>query len=408
MRVTTLFNKLLHLQGLWVIGFYFLGEDLVLRVQPRRRRLTCPHCGVSRTGKVSERQRRWRHLGIWSRVVWIEGPIRRLFCRQCDRTVTEAVPWARHDSDFTRPFEDAVGLMAQRTDHTAVSQLFAISWVTVGSIARRLVDELLDPERLTNLRRIAVDEISFRKRHRYLTVVTDHDTGDVVWAAEGQTSDVLKAFFRSLPPGVCEAIEVVTMDMSAAYQKAVRDNLPNAVIAFDHFHIVKLANEALNEVRRELSREVRATDPDLGKAVKGMRWPTSYALENLPERQVELLGLIRPQSKLGRAYLLKEQLREVLRQPSSRVTGALRSWIAWASRSRLAPFVRLGRTIRKCLPGIVAFVQHRLTNALAEGTNNKIRLISHRAFGFHSAPPLIATVYLCCGGIKLTQPLHLL
>ena len=198
MRVTTLFNKLLNLQGLWVSGFAFEEDDLVLAVQLRRRRLTCPRCGRSQSGRRSGKRRRWRHLGIWSRRVWIESSIRRFRCRACKKTVTESVPWARHDSDFTRPFEDAVGLLAQRTDHTAVSQIFGIAWVTVGNIAERLVDELLDPNRFSNLRRIGVDEISFRKRHRYLTIVTDHDTGNVVWVAEGKTSEVLKGFFKSL------------------------------------------------------------------------------------------------------------------------------------------------------------------------------------------------------------------
>ncbi len=408
MRVTTLFNKLLNLQGLWVFGFAFEEDDLVLFVQRRCRRMICPHCGKSQPGKRKGKRRRWRHLGIWSRRVWIESFIRRFRCRTCKKTVTESVPWARHDSDFTRPFEDAVGLLAQRTDHTAVSQLFGIAWVTVGNIAERLVDELLDPGRFSNLLCIGVDEISFRKRHRYLTIVTDHDTGHVVWVAEGKTSEVLKGFFESLDEEVCTAIEIVTMDMSQAYQKAVRESLPNATIAFDHFHIAKLANEALNEVRRELARETRKSDPEAAKAIKGMRWPTAYGLDNLPEKHMESLELLRPNAPLGRAYLLKEQLLHVLRNGPDRVVDGLQSWGAWAARCRLAPFVKLGRTIRKHFDGIRAFVEKRVSNARAEGINNKVRLLSHRAYGFHSAAPLIATVYLCCGGVQLPQQLHLL
>jgi transposase len=407
-RVTTLFNKLLNLQGLRVIGLEFVEDDLVLTVQPRHRRLTCPDCGTSRSGRASIKERRWRHLGIWGRSVWLKGPIRRLRCRPCERTVTESVPWARHGSDFTRSFEDAVGLMAQRTDKTAVSLLFGISWRTVANIAERLVDELLDPERLSNLRRIGVDEISFRKRHRYLTVVTDHDTGDVVWVGEGKCSDTLRGFFEALTPEDRSAIEIVTMDMSQAYQKAVRENLPNATIAFDHFHVAKLANEALNEVRRELVREARPSDPSLAKAIKGMRWPTLYNLEKLPDKHLDSLDLLRPNAPLGRAYLLKEQLLGLLRRPRDHAVEKLRSWMGWASRSRLSPFVRLGSTIRKHLPGIHAFMENLVTNARAEGINNKIRLLSHRAYGFHSAAPLIATIYLCCGGVQLPQQLHLL
>lgn len=408
MRVTTLFNKLLNLQGLTVTAFGFKGDDLVLTVRRRFRRLTCPRCGRSRPGDVRSSSRRWRHLGIWGRKVWIIGPVRRFRCSPCRRLVTEDVPWSRHDSSFTKPFEDAVGLMAQRTDKTAVSELFGISWVTVGSIAERLVDELLDPQRLASLKRIGVDEISFRKRHRYLTVVADHDTGDVVWVGEGQSSNVLKGFFESLPADVCAAIEIVTMDMSQAYQKAVRDCLPNAEIAFDHFHLAKLANEALHEVRRAIARDARSNDSELARSIKNMRWVTAYRMDNLPEKHFSKLELLDSGSPLGRAYLLKEQLLDVLRGGPARVIHGLKTWGGWAARSRLQPFVRLGRTIRKHLDGIVAFVEKRISNARAEGINNKIRLLSHRAFGFHSAAPIIATIYLCCSGIEIPTKAQLL
>ena len=408
MRVTTLFNRLLNLQGLRVVGFRFDGDDLILSVRPRFRRLTCPHCGKSCSGRASTSHRSWRHLGIWGHRVWLEGPIRRLRCRTCERTVTESVPWARHGSDFTRAFEDAVGLMAQRTDQTAVSQLFGISWGD-GWQHRRA------PRGRVAGSWPPVEPAADRRRRDQLPqaaplpdVVTDHDTGNVVWVCEGKTSDVLKGFFESLGPDVCNAIEIVTMDMSQAYQKAVRDTLRNATIAFDHFHVAKLANEALNEVRRELVREARVSDPALAKEIKGMRWPTLYSLENVPAKHLDSLAALRPDAPLGRAYLLKEQLLEALRHQRHRIAENLKTWTSWASRSRLAPFVRLGRTIREHARGICAFVQKRVTNARAEGINNKIRLLSHRAYGFHSAAPLIATVYLCCGGIRLPEQLQLL
>ena len=409
-RVTTLFNILLNLQGLWVVAFEFDGEDLVLHVRPRHRRLTCPCCGRSRPNSVphSVRDRDWRHLGIWSRKVRIRGPVRRFHCLSCKGPVTESVPWARLGSSFTKPFENAVGLMAQRTDHTTVSQLFDIAWKTVGSIAERLVDELLDSNRFTNLRRIGVDEISFCKRHRYLTIVTDHDTGAVIWAGEGKCSDTLKGFFEGLESDVCEAIEIVTMDMSQAYKKAVREALPSATIAFDHFHIAKLANEALSEVRRALARDVRASDPELAKEIKGKRWPMAYSLPNLPAKHLSDLASLKPGSPLARAYLLKEELLWTLRGGPAKTKEALGEWLSWAARSRLKPFIRLGRTIRDHLAGIHAFIDNQVTNARAEGINNKVRLLSHRAFGFHSAGPLIATIYLCCGGLKVPGSLHLL
>jgi transposase len=407
-RVTTLLNKLLNLQGLWVQGFEFdENDDLVLFVKARQRRATCPRCGTSVSIKRAGKLRRWRHLGIWGRIVWIEASIRRFRCRPCDATVTELVPWARHDSDFTRPFEDAVGLMAQKTDQTTVSTLFGISWITVGKIAQRLVGELLDPDRLSNLRRIGIDEISFRKHHRYLTVVTNHDTRRVVWVAEGKSSEVLKGFFRSLTQETRDAIEIVTMDMSGAYEKAVREDLPNAQIAFDHFHIAQLANEALNEVRRATVRELRTDDPERAKEIKGLRWTTLYTFDNLPAKHYPSLELLDPELPLGQAYLLKEQLLHLLRRPPH-FKPRLLEWIVAAKESAIQPFVRLGNTLCHHIAGVFAFMDNLVSNARAEGINNKIRLLSHRAFGFHSAAPLIATIFLCCGGITLPQASHLL
>lgn len=398
MRVTTLFNKLLNLQGLRVTGVRFEDDVIVIAIRRTFRLLTCPHCGRRRRGRESCRKRAWRHIAIWGHEVRLEGETRRLRCRKCKLVVTEAVPWARHGSDFTKQFEDAVGLLAQQTNQTAVARFTGVSWVTVGSIARRIVAEHLDPDRLKDLRRIGVDEISFRKRHRYLTVVTDHDRGRVVWVAEGKSSEVLARFFAEIGPEACQRITIVTMDMSAAYEKAVREALPNAEIAFDHFHIAKLANEALNEVRREL---VRRADPEDKAAIKNTMWPLLHRFDNLSDEHLQTLASLRPEQPLGRGYLLKESLLEILRRGVPRPAGALERWIAWAARCRLTPFVRLGRTLRDHLAGVFALLRERIANGLAEGMNNKIRLISHRAYGFHSAPPLVAAIHLCCGGIRL-------
>jgi transposase len=395
-RVTRLFNQLLGLQGLSVIGVRHEDGVFVLGVRRRFERLTCPGCRRKVRGRFEEKERRWRHLSLWGQEVILEGTIRRLRCPRCETVRTEAVPWARPGSKFTRLLEDAVALLAQKLDHTAVAQFAGISWVTVGAIARRVVAEKLDPVRLQDLRRIGVDEISFRRRHKYLTVVTDHDTGRVVWVAEGRSSEVLKSFFRELGPAGCERLEIVTMDMSAAYEKAVRDCLPRAEIASDHFHLARLAPGALNEVRRSLMRQAEGAAK---AAIKRTRWPLLYRMENASAADLERLGQLRPVEPLGRSYLLQEDLLDILRRRVPRPEEALRTWLRWAARCRLQPFVRLGRTLRRRLQGVLALLRERITNGLAEGMNNKIRLLSHRAYGFHSAAPLIATIYLCCSGI---------
>lgn len=402
MRVRTLLNKLIKLQGLWVRGVIFEGDVLVIRVERRFRRLTCPECGTRVKGRFEEKTRRWRHLAIFGTTTWIEGPIRRLRCPKCRKVQTELVPWARHRSNFTRHFEDAVGFLAQKLNQTAVSRLFGISWKAVGSIAERLVGEQLHEDRFENLRAIGVDEFSFRRRHRYVTVVIDHDRKRVIWVGEGKSSETLTAFFDELGTERRASIELVSIDMAAGFIKAVREALPNAAIVFDHFHVARLAQDAVTEVRRA---QMRLLDPEDRGPIKGTRWALLKNPENLrTSERAKLDRVRRTNDALYRAYLLKETFLDIFTYRSRHhARRAFDAWLAWAQRSRLAPFVRLARTVRQHLEGMLAFIASRLTNARLEGMNNKIRLLSHRAFGFHSAESLIAMIYLCCSNITLPQ-----
>ena len=305
-------------------------------------------------------------------------------------------------SAFTCHFEGAVGFLAQKLDHTAVSDLFGISWQTVGRIAERLVAEALHEDRFENLRAIGVDEFSFRRHHRYLTIVIDHDRSRVIWAGEGKSAHTLSTFFEELGPQRCATIELVSIDMAGGYIKAVTEALPHATIVFDRFHVARLAQDAVTEVRRD---QMRRLEPEDRAAIKGTRWALLKNPENLRATEKAKLQLVRKSNHpLYRAYLLKETFLDIFSYRSPyHARRALHAWLAWAQRSRLQPFVRLARTVRTHLDGILAFIASRLTNARLEGMNNKARLISHRAYGFHSAQPLIAMLYLCCSNITLPQ-----
>jgi len=407
LRATTLLNKLVRLPGLSIRGLKFEDGALILRFRRSFHLLTCPICETSVSGRFEQKTRRWRHLALGGLPTYLEGLIRRLRCPTCESVRTERVPWARPGSDFTRPFEDVVGFLAQRLDHTAVTELTGVDWQTVGRIARRLVGEKLDGRRLENLRRIGVDEIAYRRHHKYLTIVVNHDTGDVVWVAEGKSSETLGAFFNELGPERLKTLEVVSIDLSAAFQKAIRDAVPGAQVVFDKFHVAQLAQKALDEVRRALVRDL---PPDQRPALKKTRWPLLRRPDNTPEEtaakdEVTLSAIQKHNAPLYRGYLLKESLLEVLDAPDrQQAETEVNGWLSWAARSRLQPFVRLARTVRQHLDGILRAVETGLTNARLEGTNNKIRLLSHRAYGFHSADSLIATIYLCCSGIHLEAP----
>jgi transposase len=336
--------------------------------------------------------------------IWLEYAPRRVECPGCG-VRSEQVPWAAHGSRFTGDFEELVAYLAQVTDKTRVTELMGISWTTVGAIVERVVARRLDSSRLEGLRRIGVDEFSYRKRHRYLTTVVDHDRRRVVWAAAGRSAETLGAFFDALGEERCAQLECVTMDMAGGYIKAVEERLPEAQIVFDRFHVQRLASDALDEVRRELLRKIRGTEE--GRELFRSRFALLKNPWNLTRRETEKLRDVqRTNVPLYRAYLLKETLAQALDYKQTwRAKRALREWLAWASRSKLAPFVKAARTIREHFDRILAYIQERLTNGIVEGFNNKLRMIARRAYGFHSPPPLIAMLYLCCGGIKLDPPL---
>jgi len=316
----------------------------------------------------------------------------------------EKVPWADHGSRFTRDFEEMAAYLAQVTDRTNASAMLGIAWQTIGRIIERVVSRRLDPGRLDGLRRIGVDEFSYRKRHRYLTVVVDHDRGRVVWASEGHGAEALRRFFEALGPQRLAQLETATIDMAAGYIKAFEDHAPHVQIAFDRFHVQRLVSDALDEVRRDLWRAAQGTE--FGQAIKGSRYALLKRRWNLNRTEGQKLAAVQQTNqKLYRAYLLKETLVQALdyRQPW-RAKVHLSRWLAWAARSRLPPFIKAARTIRKYRDRVLAYIVHRLTNGVVEGINNRLRTISRRAYGFHSARPLIAMLFLCCGGILLDPP----
>jgi transposase len=405
-RITTLIRRVLGVTGLIVDDFAFAPDGLVVMVRPRWRRPRCGACGRRAPGYDRRPARRWRHLGIGRLKIWLEYAPRRLDCPRCGGVRTERVPWAAHQSRFTRDFEELAAYLAQVTDKTKVTELLGISWPTVGAIVERVVKGRLDPKRLKGLRRIGIDEFGYRKRHRYLTIVVDHDRQRVVWAAPDRTAATVGAFCDELGEEGCRAVACVTVDMAGGYLKAIGERLPQAEVVFDRFHVQRLASDAVDEVRRSQVRYV-GTGTEKGRAIKGTRFALLKNPWDLTRGEKEKLSeLQRTNAPLYRAYLLKETLAQALDylQPW-RAERALKEWLGWASRSRLAPFVKAARTIRKHFDGILAYVHERLTNGLVEGFNNKLRMIARRAFGFHTPEPLIAMLYLCCGGIQLDPPL---
>jgi transposase len=401
-RVTTVFNKLLALQGGFVRQVVFGQAGVVVDVARRARRHRCPYCSFSTRARYDRTVREWRHLSLGRWRVTIRTSLCRLVCPE-HGVVTETVPWAEHDSRFTRDFEDLVAWVAREMNKTAVKNLLHIAWATVGHIIERVLRRKLDKSRLERLYRIGIDEVSYRKGHKYLTVIADHDTGDPVWIGEGRSQSTVGAFFDELGEST-KQLEAVSMDMCAPYIQETKVRAPQAEIAFDPFHVVKLAGEAVHQVRRTEARDRKGSAE--AAVLKGSRWALLKAPENLREEErVHLSAVAVLNARVYRAYLLKEELRALYRCGQRSAPEHLRAWLSWASRSNLAPFVKLGRTLRQYRDGVLAAIRLRLSNGRMEGLNNKIGIIKHRAYGFHSFAALAAMVFLCCTDLQLKLPI---
>jgi transposase len=403
-RTASVWARLLEL-GAAVVEDVTIGDagEVVVAARPRwHRRDRCGVCGRRSPGfDLGEGRRRWRALDLGTTVAFVEAESPRVRCRE-HGVVVCAVPWARHGSRFTRSFEDQAAWLAVQCSKRAVAELLRIAWRTVGSICERVAAEAAGQrDLLAGLRSIGIDEIAHRTGQRYLTVVVDHHTGRLVWAAAGRDRATVERFLDALGEQRCQQIELVSADMASWISGPIAERCPDAVRCVDPFHVVALATDALDEIRREVWNEARkAGQTAVARELKGARFALWKNPENLTERQqTKLAAVQRTNQRLYRAYLLKEQLRQIYRVPAEHAIALLDAWLKWARRCRLRPFVKLARTITEQRPGIEAAIEHELSNARVEAINTKIRLITRRAFGFHSPHALIALAMLTLGGL---------
>jgi transposase len=395
---------MLALPGAWVRDVAFGAEGVVVTVAVKTRKPVCSGCGTRGLKIKEHRTKRWRHLDLGAVRCAIECRLRRLYCPACG-DVYEMVPWARAGSPYTRDFEDMTAFLAQQMNQTAVRRLMRIAWESVGKILERVVADKLDQGRLDGLVQIGVDEVSYGADHKFLTCVADHQKPRIVWAAPGRNAHTLQGFFAQLTEEQKASIKAVSIDMSAGYEKAIRASVPDAQVCFDPFHVVQLGGKAADQVRRdEYNRHGRSSTGE-GKWIKGARYSLLKDTANqTPKQLLKLAEVVITNKPMYRAFLLYGELRFIYRLPKQEAPERLDAWLAWASRSRLKPFVKLARTIRQHKQGVLAAIELGLSNGRLEALNSKVRLLSHRAYGFHSADALIAMIYLCCAGIQIAPP----
>ena len=411
MRVATLFKRLLRLGRERVVRVTLIEgaeEQILVELErPERRRMRCPQCGFATRATYDRSVRTWRHLDALRTRCLLRCEVRRISCPDCG-VVSEEVPWARPGSRFTRAFEDTCAFLVRDAPKTVVAQLMRIDWATVGRVLERVVDEALGQSEdwLDGLRRIGLDEVAYRKGHRYLLCVVDHDTGRIVWAHPGRSKATLALFFAALGPERSAQLEAVSVDLHGAWPPVIWAHAPQAAICADPFHVIKLAGDALDALRRAEWQRLRKEDPERARWFKGTRFLLRRRADGLSESQRDLIEqLATTNEPVYHGWLLVDQLRAVYQVADPASAGRLLAeWCEAAWRSELEPFRKTALTLADNAEAICNAIRLGLNNARIEAMNSTVRLMSHRSRGFRRVESLLALIQLVCGKIPVALP----
>lgn len=378
--------------------------------------------------------RSWRALDWGATLVEVVYDTHRIDCPEHGVLVAD-VPWAYPSSGFTKDFDLTVGWLAVYLPRSVVSKYMRIDWETVGRCVHRTLNDI-EPERsrrLDNLVNIGIDETSYKKGHKYITVIVNHDTNAVVWAAQGHGKTVLESFYKQLSKEQLSSIKVVTGDGARWITDCVREFTPDCERCVDQFHVVQWAMEALDEVRREVWNEAYADVKQLKKEhPRGKGRPkeddpstaiiraakekaeeiknSAYALGKAPEhltekQQLRVQMIAENNNRLYRAYRMKEMLRLLLKiKDVDEAEATLKRWLWWASHSRIPAFKELYEKIKRHKQHILNAIRLGMSNARIEATNNKIKLIIRKAYGFRNIQNMLDMVYLVCSDLRVPLP----
>ncbi len=380
---TSLLYHAFGIRGYEYVRTDYRGGVTIFTIRQDPADCRCPACGSRDVISRGHAERRFRAVPIGPRPTVVVLPIPRVECHACGSVRQVEVSFADPRRSYTRAFERYALELSRSMTIKDVAHHLDVGWDMVKGIQKRDLSRRYAKPKLKHLSHIAIDEIAVASGHRYLTVVLDLDSGAVVFVGDGKGADALKPFWKRLRPSGAK-IEAVAMDMSGAYQSAVRANLREAVIVFDRFHVVKLFNDKLSDLRRALYRE--ATDVQHKEVLKGSRWLLLMNPENLDEekdekrRLEEALSLNEP---LAKAYYLKDELRRFWEQPGKRfATTFLDGWIRRAIASGVKVLQQMARTLAAHRSGLLAYYDAMISSGPMEGTNNKIKTMKRRAYGF--------------------------
>ena len=429
-------SSVLGLERTIIEDTHLQDDLLVVRVRAyEKRRSRCPIC-LAKCPVYDRRPgaRRWRALDLGTMRAFLEADLQRVCCPE-HGVLVEHVPWAAHKSRFTHAFERQVAWMAVHVSRSAAAEYLRIDWKSVGPVCQRAAERMLDEEGgdlLDGLERIGIDETSYKKGHKYLTVIVDHDSGKVVWVAKGHGATVLEGFYRQLGPARCAQLRVVSADGARWIAETTERFCPNVQRVMDPFHVVGWVGEVLEELRRDTFRQARKdarqakeqarkdgvgrgrprkgeTRPDPSvpaKQSKDTGWALRKGVEHLSDAQHDTLRRLRREhAPLWRAWLLKEALRDVFKAGSAdEARRRLEHWLRRACHKPEPQFKALAAKIRRHKDAIVRSVELGLSNARVEAVNNKIKLTVRMGYGFRNIDNLIALIMLRCSKLEPTLP----
>jgi len=391
---TSLLYHVLNIVGYRYRSTEYVGKEVIFTVEQDPSTLRCSHCGSRKVTKRGSNWRRFRApIFAFKRIV-IRLPVQRVECHACNVVRQVKVGFAEENRRYIRQFERCVLDLSAHMTIQGVAQHFGVSWDVVKDIQKRYLKRKFSRPRLKGLKKIAIDEIYVGKKRKFLTIVMDLETGAVVFVGEGKSAAALEPFWKRLK-STKRRIEAVAIDMSRAYIQAVTTNLPNAVLVFDHFHVIKLFNEKLTDMRRKLYREL--TDLLHKDVLKGIRWLLLKNPENLNDKRDERQRLeeaLRLNQPLACAYYLKEDLRQIWNQPDKATAEAvLKDWIRRAEASGISMLKRFAKTLDLYRSGILAYYDYRISTGPLEATNNKIKTLQRQAYGFRDSNFFTLKIY---------------
>jgi len=378
---TSLLYHAFGLAGYRYVRQSFLEGSVLFRIE--KVHLRCSQCGSADVWAQGGSERTLRTVPIGPKPVLLQFKVPRVLCFGCGCVRQVKLGFAEPRRSYTRAFERYALDLSRHMTIDAVARHLDVSWDIIKDIQARSLQKRFGKPKLKNLKQIAIDEIAIGKGHRYVTVVLDLLSGAVVFVGDGKGVEALTPFWPRLRRARAK-VKAVATDMSSAYIRAVRDNLPNVVHVFDHFHVIKLFNEKLSAFRRELYHQA-SSDRDR-KVLKGTRWLLLKNPENLDADRDELRRLqdaLRLNEPLATAYYLKEDLRQIWGQPNKRTARrVLRDWLARARASSIRMLVQFADTLEEHQEGILNYYRYPISTGPLEGTNNKIQLMKRQAYGF--------------------------